>query len=496
MKHADMGDEETTRSGLFIDQMRIIKEMRDRDKKSGRPAESIRPRVMLWENVPGAFSSGTPKGADFAAVLEEVIKVCQPGASVSVRIPDRGWTKAGVIYDSDGAWSLAWRLTDAQYFGVPQRRKRICLLVDFNGPSAPWILFDPQYERTTESGEPISLVRDTGAQPGREVQSQPESLRGNSAESGEEGQRTSAGTADGLGAPGSYTLKIRGGVEVDSNGRKAGKGALIQTEMSGTLGVSQDQTLFQMAIPLEGNGGRPSHQGNGYGNNGDPSFTLNSTEHHGVAVDVYNQTVDGDIAPSLTAASGGSNTSGPKVMGFKPRNSAKARSLGCEEQIAPTINTDENYGVVTYGFEPGAAKRLDPDNRMNEECSPTLRSNMGDNQLGVAVCSKAFGISSYDSNAMKSPNPHSGIYEADTARTLDLNGGSPACNQGGIAVVGLTNRSYVSGDTAETLRAESHGAIPIAFTQNQRDEVRNLGDKSGAIQAEPGMKQQTFICQK
>ena len=80
-----------------------------------------------------------------------------------------------------------------------------------------------------------------------------------------------------------------------------------------------------------------------------------------------------------------------------------------------------------------------------------------------------FGICSKDSNAMKSDNPHSGIYEADTARTLDGNGGNPSCNQGGVAVV--------------------------AFTQNQRDEVRDLGDRSAVVCANAGTKQQTFVLQ-
>lgn len=83
---------------------------------------------------------------------------------------------------------------------------------------------------------------------------------------------------------------------------------------------------------------------------------------------------------------------------------------------------------------------------------------------------KAYGISSDQSNAMLSDNPHSGIYEAGTSRTLDCSGGSPVCNQGGIAVV-----------------------EPIAFTQNQRNEVRDLGGQSGTLSASPGMKQQTYV---
>lgn len=130
------------RSGLFMEQMRIVKEMRERDRRSGRTAWLVRPRYMVWENVPGAFSSGEPKGSDFAAVIEEIVKVCEPGASVSVPVPDGGWTKSGCYYAEDGSWSIAWRVHDAQFWGVPQRRKRIALVADFGGCSAPEILFE------------------------------------------------------------------------------------------------------------------------------------------------------------------------------------------------------------------------------------------------------------------------------------------------------------------------------------------------------------------
>ena len=143
------------RSGLFMEQMRVVKEMREHDRASGRSGVYVRPRFMVWENVPGAFSSGSPKGADFAAVIEEIIKVCEPGADVSVCIPDKGWSKAGCYYADDGSWSIAWRLHDAQFWGAtqfvddrvwirgtPQRRKRIALVADFGGLSAPEVLFE------------------------------------------------------------------------------------------------------------------------------------------------------------------------------------------------------------------------------------------------------------------------------------------------------------------------------------------------------------------
>ena len=127
------------RSGLYMEQIRIIKEMREADVLRGRTAEFIRPRYMVWENVPGAFSSNG--GKDFAAVIEEIIKVCEPDADVQVCVQG-GWTKAGCYYSADGRWSIAWRLHDSQFWGVPQRRKRIALIADLGGLSAPEILFE------------------------------------------------------------------------------------------------------------------------------------------------------------------------------------------------------------------------------------------------------------------------------------------------------------------------------------------------------------------
>lgn len=124
------------RSGLYMEQIRIIKEMRERDRATGRAGQFIRPRYMVWENVPGAFSSNG--GADFAAVLEEAIKIAEPEAP-SVSVPEKGWPTSG-CYMGDG-WSVAWRVLDAQFWGVPQRRRRIALVADFGGQSAPEVLF-------------------------------------------------------------------------------------------------------------------------------------------------------------------------------------------------------------------------------------------------------------------------------------------------------------------------------------------------------------------
>lgn len=127
------------RSGLYMEQIRIIREMREHDRETGRTGEFIRPRYMVWENVPGAFSSN--KGRDFAAVLEEAIRVAEPEAP-DIQVPDKGWPTWGGYRHVDGRWSVAWRVLDAQWWGVPQRRRRIALVADFGGTTAHEILFN------------------------------------------------------------------------------------------------------------------------------------------------------------------------------------------------------------------------------------------------------------------------------------------------------------------------------------------------------------------
>ena len=126
------------RSGLFMEQIRVVKEMRDADERRGRTAHTVRPRYMCWENVPGSFSSAG--GEDFRIVLEEIVRI--KDGSCSVPRPDSGrWESAGAIILGN-QFSLAWRVMDAQFWGVAQRRKRIFLVADFAGRSATQILFE------------------------------------------------------------------------------------------------------------------------------------------------------------------------------------------------------------------------------------------------------------------------------------------------------------------------------------------------------------------
>lgn len=282
------------RSGLYMEQIRIIKEMREHDRANGRTGEFIRPRYMVWENVPGAFSSNG--GKDFAAVLEEAVKIAEPEAP-PVSVPEKGWPTSGCLM-GDG-WSVAWRVLDAQFWGVPQRRRRIALVADFGGQSAPEILF----VRKSLSGNP---------------------------EPGSEERKGPAGSPESGAA---YAVRIRGGCD------GGGKGALVQTEISGTLGCNNDQTVFC----LQGNGidWADTAGCNGKGWKEDVCYTLNTIDR-----------------PAVCA-------------GFKLGNSEQARSIGYAEEQAPTLNAE------CGGNKPAVLCLNDQDGNVmgiSQDISGTLRA--------------------------------------------------------------------------------------------------------------------------
>lgn len=225
------------RSGLFFQAVRIIKEMR---------AKYGKPRYAVWENVRGALSSAG--GEDFRRVLEELCRIKDDAADVP---RPKKWQSAGLIWGN--GYSVAWRVLDAQYWGVPQRRKRIYLVADFDGDSAGKVLFDSE-------------------------------------------------------------------------------------------GVSGHFEKMQSAWQDFAR------------------TTQNSAEETGWGKEVLND-------------QGGS-------------------SISIEDNLSPTLRAETHQHLPIV-----------------------------------------YGLCSYESNSMKSSNPHSGIYKADTARTLDINGGSPACNQGGMLVL-------------------------------------------------------------
>lgn len=367
------------RSGLFMEQIRIIKEMREHDRKTGRTGEFVRPRYMVWENVVGAQSS--QQGRDFAAVLEEAIRVAEPEAP-DIQVPDKGWPTWGGYRDVDGRWSVAWRVLDSQWWGVPQRRRRIALVADFGGTTAHEILFNAK------------------------------GVYGHLATSRETRERSSAGAESGT----SCTVRIRGGCD------GGGKGALVQTEKSGTLGTENDQTLLQGVItPWDTQTNRI------YGQDGVfPSISARETagmDRQSVFCVPINDKAtrfsgggetrkddgagnglgighDGDPSPTITAA----DRHGVYCAGFKLGNSEQARSIRYAEELAPTLNAE-------CGGNKPAILDMSHANDVIRECGdvvPTLQSRMGTggNQVPLTYQKVAGTLS---------PGAHAGSYNGQDA---------------------------------------------------------------------------------
>ena len=285
------------RSGLFMEQVRIVKEMRERDRANGRTGDMVRPRFMVWENVPGAFSSN--KGRDFAAVLEEIIRIAEPEAP-DIEVPEKGWPTWGGYHDEvGGRWSVAWRVHDAQYWGVPQRRRRISVVADFGGDTAGEILF----EHKSVSGY---LAESRAAREG---------LAGN-AESGA-----------------SFAVRIRGGCD------GGGKGTLVQQDC-----VMPSQALTEVASTLRAGAGAPKHDADIRGR---LAISYERAVCTGVrcltpweaqSARVYDQ--DG-VWHSLNAnENGGMARDSVMCAGFKLGNSEQARSIGYAEEQSPTLNAE------------------------------------------------------------------------------------------------------------------------------------------------------------
>lgn len=212
------------RSGLFMEAVRIIKEMR-------RKTDEKYPTYAVWENVPGAFSSNN--GEDFRVVLEELCKIKGSDAVVP-RPPKRGgkWSDAGLVV-GDG-YSVAWRVFDAQFWGVPQRRRRIFLVVDFGGGCAGEILFkrdglSRNFAQSRESWKGIakSLAFGTDAKVWH--------ARGNG-----DGDIAPTITGDHNNRVKDYTaLCVRERCGCDGGG----KGCLVQVDKTGTIACNNDQFL-------------------------------------------------------------------------------------------------------------------------------------------------------------------------------------------------------------------------------------------------------------
>lgn len=428
------------RSGLFMEQVRIVKEMREADKRNGRTGDMVRPRYLVWENVVGAFSSN--KGKDFAAVLEEIIKIVEPEAP-GIEVPEKGWPTWGGYHDEvGGRWSVVWRTHDAQYWGVPQRRRRISVIADFGGDTASEIQFDG------------------------------ESLPGDIAESGASGE----GFAEAVEAGASYAVRIRGGCD------GGGKGALVQTEKSGTLGTGNDQTIFQSCITpwdcqskriFATSGEAPTLQGGIGGGVNNPAIFCMATQQGGAELRTD------DRAPTLTAAAGMSGNNQPVVAipindkeavlcaGFKLGNSEQARSIGYQEELSPTLNA-ECGGNKPAVVAPAVALDMTHACDVIRECGeqvPALQARMGTGGNQVPL---TYGIGNGQAN-------EAGIMAEEVSQTLNTMHDAQAvmCEDVSHALRAKANCAY---------RADAETYICSAVDCRNGQE----SDVGGALQARTG----------
>ena len=401
------------RSSLFYEAIRIVKEMRE-------ATNGKYPRYIVWENVPGAFSSN--RGEDFKAVLTEICKV--KDEQVSISKPAK-WENAGRIM-GDG-FSIAWRLLDAQYWGVPQRRQRIYLVADFDGGSAGKILFESEglsgysaqgFKSWQNAANGITEgIGETGSQDSLMFENHSQDTRYRGPLAVAQTVSSTYGTGGNnqpfvVQTP--KTLKVRCGCE------GGGKGALVQDNLSATLSTNNDQTLFQpraygvcaknsnsmksdnpnsgfyeadtsrcldanggnptcnqggIAV-IEGNGSRPSHRGDGY-KESDVMYTLNATEQHAVAFAEVHATLsanDGPKGPSSQMMKNpeenfvGEVSYGIGRPAMNQGYNAKF-SFQIEEEVEPTLVASGASGVAHPRFSSSKASFF---TEANEECANTL----------------------------------------------------------------------------------------------------------------------------
>ena len=333
------------RSGLFMEQVRIVKEMREADKRNGRTGDMVRPRYLVWENVVGAFSSN--KGKDFAAVLEEIIKIVEPEAP-GIEVPEKGWPTWGGYHDEvGGRWSVVWRTHDAQYWGVPQRRRRISVVADFGGDTASEIQFDGEsvsgdIAESGAAGEGLAEAAESGFNPAvRDVTTY--CLQGNGIDRAD----TAGCNGKGWREDACYTLNT-----ID-------RPAVCAEVRCMTPWDAQSQRVY------DGNGVSP---------------TLSSRENSGL------------------------NREAVLCAGFKAGQGAQAGGIGYREEVSPTLaaapsGTNRTPAVVAYSFDSlssNSMKSKNPHSGCREvDVAKTLDTTdptPSKNQGGIAVVAPAVAL--------------------------------------------------------------------------------------------------------
>ena len=407
LKHETNGDQETTRSGLFMEAIRIIKEMR-------RATNGKYPRFALWENVPGAFSSN--KGEDFRTVLEELVKISETKATMPPA-PKGGWPYADA-YVGDG-WSIAYRTFDAQYWGVPQRRRRIYLVADFAGGCAPGILFEREGVRGYFA---------QGKSPWKRIAADAQGSVGTNGCENKNNEIGNCVTLDsvastlraGAGAPkhiqdyiGRLVLKpVDTAMDGEiSNGTITAAGPQKSVEINDCVKNCLTSWDYQTRRVCDSNGKWPTLTAGAITSGQNQQAVLQTVKPYAMGVDGYNCALTGNKASTLGVNCGMSTGRN----GVLEKENAKEYTAFSQNQRNELRDLKGKTGALS------AHHGMKQQTYIIEEVGNVPASVYSFDGLG--------------SNSMKSKNPHSGCRQVEVAKTLDTTDPNPNKNQGGIAIV-------------------------------------------------------------
>jgi len=448
LKHEDNGDDETTRSGLFMEAIRIIKEMR-------KATNGEFPKYCCWENVPGAYSSNG--GNDFRIVLQELIQIVEP-AAVMPPVPKNGWSYAD-CYCGEG-WSIAYRTLDSQYWGVPQRRKRIYLILDLRAERAGEILFERdglrgyfEEGRTPWQGTAYQAADRPGADNREGTQHDVIAVDQGGGKSGANFHHDVSPTLTCThgGEPAvAYSLEP---------GIAAREGGHIYEGVSGTLRANAGDN--QMAVAYGFDQGATRDVGKLFLEEQSKTLTNGTCpgHHNGVVIaTVVNENILDDQggqqisvrtdgkAPTLRAEMHGNVPCVMEAAGFCTEHSDTSRGVGYAEECAPTLRAGVTPALI-YSIENHPAdSRVDIDDSGKVQ---TLTSRMDTGGGNVPMVMEP--IYCFEGNGSRPSHKGDGWCESETMYTLN------ATEQHGVCIPIQDQATRFSGKRGDKADGKGNG---------------------------------------
>ena len=484
------GLQDGERSSLFFQAIRIIKEMRV-------ASNGKYPRYAIWENVPGAFSSN--EGEDFKAVLEAFISVKEDGIEVPAPA-DHRWPHADV-YLGDG-WSLAYRVFDAQYWGVPQRRSRIFALADFDGASAPEVLFKSEglsgysaegfraWQRAAGCAPECAGEAGKWANDGdhRFAVINPQGCSGISITEDQTGTLVAQDHGNHPAVLHSAGFCTEHSAQSRSIGYEEETSPTLRAgAVPGALALQHNPTDSRLKIEEKGIVQTLTRRTGSGGNNtplvAEPAYGISKEAYCGGEKANFNFAVNEEVSPTIQAGGVGAVAKAePITLKIRCGHDPGGRGALMQHDKSATLGTNNDQTL----FQPTGFDRYNGE--VTGAITQTLTAAAGTSGQNMPMACqkesdkpacKAFGVCSKASYAMQSDNPHSGFYEAKTTRTLDQGGGNPSANQGGMCILSPASETFdvrITSDGTKNARAHCYKTdISRCLDTSQCDPDSNHG---------------------